>query len=522
MKKNTSITNYALLKRMKLNQILILFFAFTISMLGCQDDLDQGAGDTEDQFPLIQLPPGFEITKVADMLDRPTSVTWDDEGNMYVLTAGNDFLPEKATKMSIMELNADGSTEEIVNLDKQGIKPALVSLTWHNGWFYFTHRADDLTGAVSRANKEGQIELLFSGIVDNQAEHQINDIQVGPDRMMYVTAGPAGNAGVMGPSVAPFVKRSPNVHTRPCQDIVLTGRNYRGPDFRTEDENDMVLTGAFVPFGEETSPGQLISGVELCGGSILKFDPDNAMSTISTHAWGFRNLIGITWDSMGNMYGAENGYDIRGLRPVKDDMDTSLRIQEGKWYGVPDFSANREPLSDSKFEVPDSLQFEVFVGGESVGKGLDFVIDHEASGLTPPDASVVLSKHDFNSSPSMLDVAPSSWGDWADHVFIAEWGDLAPPTNPLRGKNPVGSRVVRVDPGSGAVTGFAENNGGGPASKAGMEGEGIERPFDVKFGPDGAMYIVDYGEVKIDFTIAPPYNYQTNTGAVWKITKDES
>lgn len=85
-----------------------------------------------------------------------------------------------------------------------------------------------------------------------------------------------------------------------------------------------------------------------------------------------------------------------------------------------------------------------------------------------------------NSSPSMLDVAPANWDAWSDHVFIAEWGDLAPPTNPLRGEAPAGFQVVRVDPGSGEVVPFATNPSDHPASYLGMQGRGLERPFDVK------------------------------------------
>ena len=98
---------------------------------------------------------------------------------------------------------------------------------------------------------------------------------------------------------------------------------------------------------------------------------------------------------------------------------------------MPNFSAGREPLTDPKFEVPDSLQAMVFLNGEPIGKNLGFVIDHQASGLAPPDPSMVLGRHEYNSSPSMLDVAPDSWGEWAGQVFISECGDLAPPTNPL-------------------------------------------------------------------------------------------
>lgn len=71
----------------------------------------------------------------------------------------------------------------------------MVGLTWHNGAFNITHRAEYLIGAVSRATKEGQVSMLFDWIVDNQAEHQINDIALGPDGMMYVTVGTSRGDG---------------------------------------------------------------------------------------------------------------------------------------------------------------------------------------------------------------------------------------------------------------------------------------------------------------------------------------
>jgi hypothetical protein len=325
----------------------------------------------------------------------------------------------------------------------------------------------------------------------------------------------------MDMSVAPWVMKNPMVHPRPCQDIVLLGKNFKSPDFRTmSNANDSVMTGAFVPFGTETTPGQVIKGVTLCGGSILSFDPANPMGTVKTHAWGFRNLIGLAWNKQtGEMYAAENGYDVRGVRPVKDEIDATLKVKEGMWYGVPDFSAGREPLTDDKFEVPDSLQAMVFIDGKPQGKDLGFVIDHAASGLTPPDRSMVIGRHEFNSSPSLLDVAPTSWGNMAGHVFVAEWGDLAPPTNPLRGKKPSGNQIVMINPSTGKLEPFVSNVHQGPASMFSTKQEGIERPFDVKFGPDGAMYIVDYGVVDIDMSQAPPYVYRNGTGVIWKVSK---
>ncbi len=106
----------------------------------------------------------------------------------------------------------------------------------------------------------------------------------------------------------------------------------------------------------------------------------------------------------------------------------------------------------------------------------------------------------------------------AGRIFVAEWGDLAPPTNPLRGKKPAGSQVVMVNPTNGQFESFIRNAQPGPASQQGIAGAGIERPFGLRFGPDGAMYIVDYGVVTIDMSKRPPYTYQPGTGAVWKVT----
>ncbi len=346
-----------------------------------------------------------------DGLTFPTGLTWDDQGRMYVAEAGGGLDVDQLALSRILRVEP-GKATEAINLTDKGVFASVVGLTWHNGAFYFTHRDDPgLTGAASRVTPDGRVTPLFSGIIDSQAEHQINDIRVGPDGRMYVSVGPAGNSGVVDPSIAPWVMESPTLRTTPCQDIVLTGRNFTMPNFLTDDPNDTVLTGAYVPFGTETKPGQVITGVNKCGGSILVFDPNNAEATIRPYAWGFRNLLGIGWNkSTGEMYAAQNGYDIRGSRPVQDDFDPMYRVREGEWYGVPDYSAALEPLTDPKFEPPDQFQAEVFVNGVSQGKTLSFVIDHAASGLDAPDKSLVLSLHEFNSSPSFFDVAPASWG----------------------------------------------------------------------------------------------------------------
>ena len=112
----------------------------------------------------------------------------------------------------------------------------------------------------------------------------------------------------------------------------------------------------------------------------------------------------------------------------------------------------------------------------------------------------------------------------AGQLFVPEWGDMAWFTNAMRDE-PAGNRIVTIDTDSGELRPFIQNAKPGPASAQGAAGMGIERPYDVKFGPDGAMYIVDYGQHAINLKrIAEghlPFEWPPETGAVWKVTRTQ-
>ena len=89
---------------------------------------------------------------------------------------------------------------------------------------------------------------------------------------------------------------------------------------------------------------------------------------------------------------------------------------------------------------------------------------------------------------------------------------------------PAGNRIARIKPGGGDLEPFIINIKNDPATQqGGKPGDGIERPFDVKSGPDGAMYIVDYGVHRI--TVARiaetrlPFEWRPKTGIIWRVTK---
>jgi glucose/arabinose dehydrogenase len=474
-------------------------------------------------FPMIRLPEDFEIEKIAEGLTYPTSITWDDQGSMYVAEAGGTFLDEKGASARILRVEAKGMTTEVVNLDGK-IYPAISGMTWFNGAIYITHRDMELNGCVSRITPDGEITQILGGIIDSKSDHQPNDIRVGRDGRMYVCVGIAGNSGYMDENMIPFVLKAPDGHPTPAKDIVLTGYNIELPDFR-EGGKGTVLTGAFVPFGTATEPGQVIKGSNKCGGSILVFDPENAEATVRPYAWGFRNAIGIAWNRENEMFVAVNGYDNAAGRPINDYHDGTYRVKEGAWYGWPDFAANFSSVTDAKFKPSSSAIPPTYKGRERVAKELHVLIDHEASGLKQPDTSLILGLHEVNSSPSKPDVAPESWEEYADNLFVPEYGDFQWITNPMRDKF-AGSRIARLETsgnGENNLHAFIQNEKSGPGSQQGQLGEGIERPYDVKFGPDGAMYIVDFGSNRTSLKrIAEghfPIEFDRGTGMVWRVSK---
>jgi glucose/arabinose dehydrogenase len=94
-------------------------------------------------------------------------------------------------------------------------------------------------------------------------------------------------------------------------------------------------------------------------------------------------------------------------------------------------------------------------------------------------------------------------------LFIAMFGDVPYETSDEAIYTGAGHRVARVSMLTGGVSTFAINRSGFP------QPGGLSRPTDVKFGPDGAMYVTDFATA--DFAV--PNIYQPNTGVIWRIIR---
>jgi hypothetical protein len=148
------------------------------------------------------------------------------------------------------------------------------------------------------------------------------------------------NTGVVGADnfVNEWLPHYPDLQDMPAQDVELTGHNYEFQNV-LGDIREKVHSGAFVPFGTETRPSQVILGDVKCNGAVLRCNPDG--TGLEVVAWGLRNPHGIAFHLDGRLFATQHGIDERGARYIVGDYDDFYEIKPGEWYGWPDFASGR-------------------------------------------------------------------------------------------------------------------------------------------------------------------------------------
>jgi glucose/arabinose dehydrogenase len=290
----------------------------------------------------------------------------------------------------------------------------------------------------------------------------------------------------------------------------------KNPDAGLLGGSDISVTGPFQPFGESTKSVILRSKNDGPTAAVYSCDPAGGGRRVEAH--GVRYPRGIAFNEFGIAFMTNDGMELRGTRPVKDDPDALLIIR-GIWYGWPDYSADLQPITDAKFQPPPEMAIKFGYSDVS------YLIDHNASnngdGLPDPArfrSSLLQAVFPSLSGAGKFDFVPDrgSLKNWRGSAIVALSGDRAPfATSGVKNfRGPVGYRVVRVDLISREVEDIVRNTKGGPASRL-PPGQGlIERPWSVKFGPDGSLYIVDVGEM--DFKNGRE-RVKRNTGRIYVI-----
>lgn len=457
----------------------------------------------------IWLPPGYKIEAVMEGLNFPTGVTFDDKGRVYVVEAGYSY-GELWTTPRLLRVISDG----VVNVVAYGDNGPWNGVTFHDGNFYIAEGGEAHGGRILRISAaDGALTPMVEDL-PSFGDHHTNGPVVGPDGYLYFGQGTATNSGVVGTDNFQYgwLKRHPEFHDIPGKDVVLAGVNYQTenpfrPAPRTHwyekyfptlfvTENTAV-TGAYVPFGTRTRPGQVIPGQVPCTGAIMRIPLTGGAPELV--AWGLRNPYGLAFSPDGRLFATENQFDVRGSRPVFGTGDLLWEIKPGLWYGWPDYFGGELVSDANRFGAP--------------GQNPPALLLARHPGVPPKPTA----KFGVHASADGFDFCRErAFGPVGD-AFVAEFGDMAPQTG--RVESPVGFRVARVELEGGIIHPFAVNRGrqDAPASKLGTGG--LERPIAARFDPSGqALYVVDFGTMETGPNGVRPLE---NTGVLWKITRED-
>lgn len=423
----------------------------------------------------INIQFGYTIEAYAQGLDAPSCIAFSQNGDMLVGESG--YISGKPSVLryrnGIFEKIADG-----FNVPISGICP-------HNRKLYVSH-----LGKVTIIKEDGTRKDIIGGL-PSQGDHWNSNVTFGADNKLYFGQGGATNSGVVGNDNL-WVNKYPFTCDNPGDYIILNGQNFESQNIFSIKE-ERILTGGFSPYGIANQPYEVRKEVMKASGSILRANEDG--TKLELVAWGFRFPTCVRFDQSNRLFVANQGFDIRGSRPIANAPDEFHVVVPGVWYGWPDY-AGGEPVTYSKFKPEEGPQ-------------PDFLLANHPN--TPPRPFVVFPTNSyivgfaFNDNPNFGTV-----GD----AYITEFGtggrieDGA--GTPYGGK---GHRISKIDMNLGEVTTFAINKSGFSASLTG-EG-GLSRPVDIAFGEDGAMYVVDFGLNAVnDFSY-----YYPNTGVIWRIKK---
>lgn len=457
---------------------------------------------------ITEYPAGFILQPYVVGLSAATSFCFDDQKNLIIAEGGFD-----GADPHIFGIRPEGTKFDIYPVETRIpiLKPGfriygpVGGILCYNNRIYVTHRDSNDMGVITSFGYDGSHFTVEAGL-PAQGDYSVTDMVIDPLRGRLVFGlGATTNSGVVG--LDNWEEGWVRNHPEAC-DLAYTTLKLLG--YRFEAKNPLASIWApstaetvpFQPFGDSYITRILPAPFGKPSGAIYSILPDGG--DLRVEAWGVRNPAGLAVNQFGAIYFTDQGCEPRGTRPIggkngQGDPDAMFHLVPGSWYGWPDFSRSLEPFSLEKFQPPEWML--VSTRYPDVG----FVIDHEASKLPDPGSERrwwIAAQFPPLSGASKMVFVPSSgpFQEYQGRALVALWGDRAPfATNHLPLKNPLpGYKIVLVDTDRGDVSDFIYNTAGGPASDLNEGADlGVERPIDVKFGPDGYLYILDFGSMRM-------------------------
>jgi hypothetical protein len=529
----------------------------------------------------IVLPSGYTVSVFANGLNFPTGIAFlgnQDHFKVFVLESGHG-LPSRCNDETSVAVGGtfdatNPFTPDILVFDEDGhrigaplAKPTAagiglqphgpaVDIGFEHGFEGGRLFATDSNQSLRTTGFNNSSRIVIVNHMTGEVTPFITGLPTGDHpteqlafrgEFIYWSQGSTTNSGVVGRDNG----GGANQQDIPCQDITLSNNLF--------DSGGGVKTSGYSPFGVRR-PGATVKAFEsakhhgVCDGAILRarLDVEHPEDTIQPFSWGYRNGYAIRFAPLdhamkGGLLVGEDGEDERGARPTNNAPDR-LQLAEMNPDGTPDYHGWPDrfgflPSSQAVFnpvggpgddacpttnsgspaeiaclkaagDIPirDVLKFPpqqiksplALDAADSSFTGIDFVPDEFVGGPVHRGAALYTLEGDFGfSAANATEPGP-------------EVGHEVKLINFSRPNRPLQLKIMR----------FAHNTTFEQAFVDQIRG-GFNRPTNIKFGPDGCAYVVDYGVVRDFGQSDPASKFLTagdgplvqipGTGTIWKI-----
>jgi hypothetical protein len=547
--------------------------------LCAHEDVSFNPGNGED----IIVPPGFKVSVFKSGLNFPTGIAFlgnSHKFDIFVLESGHG-LPSRCNDETKLPAQGNPFTPDILRFDQSGKqiggplgKPTdptsdtggtlvfqphgpAVDIAFEHGFEGGRLFATDSNQSLRTTGFNNSSRIVTVDIAMGQVSPFITGLPTGdhPTEQLafkggwiYWSQGSTTNSGVVGLDNGGGANQ-PDI---PCQDITLSQNTFHSQAVVSGKTVDFFTSGYSLfnhpnPGGTvkaffNASTGHVRPGV--CDGAILRAqlsDPDN----IQAFSWGYRNGYAIRFAPedhalKGGLMVGEDGADERGARPSNNAPDALHLAQQNKdgtpdYHGWPDrygFLPSSQavfnpvcgpgddlpcalvlkedvPIKDVLASPPQSITSPLAIeAADSSFTGIDFVPNSFAVTPVHRGAALYTLEGDFGFSKGNATPPAHEAGHEVKLVNFSK------PGQPLELKierfahNTTFEQAFPVPPGQVAIRGF-------------------NRPTNVKFGPDGCAWVVDYGAVR-DFGVSDPdAKFKVDgdgplvqipgTGVIWRI-----
>jgi hypothetical protein len=410
---------------------------------------------------------------IAEGLNFPTSIAIGTDGAIYVAESGLPF-GGAAAGGQIWRVHRGDRTPVVA-----GLRPPVNGLLFHHGKLIISEGG--YPGRISSFDLDrDELSTVIDGL-PGFGNYHTNMTVLGPDGKLYFSQGAMTNSSVIGLDSHDlgWLRHVPHNCDIPGYGIKIRELSFSTRDPRTQ-APATAQTGPFAPFGTVHSQGFSIAGRVPCTSSVMRCNVDG--TDLELVAWGLRNAYGLGFLPDGRLLATDQGADARGSRPLANCPDALFEVKPGAWYGWPDFVCGR-PASAAEFAVPGAAPTE-FV-----------LLNH--SELPPPERPLL--EFEINCAAVKFDVIPKTGLSHQGQLLVALFGDERPMTGPAGPR--VGRSLLRVDP-----DGWTSHP---------VHVDGLSRPIDIRFAPNGSAYVVDFGEFEI--TPDKGLNARAGTGRILQL-----